>query len=93
MLPIYDLNSDTPDNLVAACEQWGFFELRGHDLSEDLMKEALTVLLQDEIVGLQVYHDDRWYTVPGERVRISIPYFLNPDYAYDFSPLGQVQPR
>jgi isopenicillin N synthase-like dioxygenase len=83
---------------------------------------ALTVLLQDEQPGLQVYQNKRWQTIepnanaliinigdivqvwsndryiaPLHRVlanagkaRISTPYFLNPDYAYNYAPLESV---
>lgn len=86
---------------------------------------AVTVLLQDEVPGLQVHQGDAWHTVPGERSRIiinigdivqvwsndeykaplhrvlasqgreriSIPYFLNPDYHYSYAPLGTEVPR
>ena len=81
---------------------------------------AVTVLLQDGMPGLQVYHNGRWVDVISERgavvinigdvvqvwsndvfraplhrvvahaqhSRISIPYFLNPAYAYDYAPLS-----
>ena len=80
---------------------------------------AVTVLIQDGMPGLQVYHNGRWidvasdrgtvlinigdvvqvwsndnYQAPLHRVlansrtpRISIPYFLNPAYAYSYAPL------
>jgi isopenicillin N synthase-like dioxygenase len=80
---------------------------------------AVTVLLQDDHAGLQMYHERHWHTVPpspgaliiniGDVVqvwsndrypaplhrvlaspdteRISLPYFLNPSYAYDYAPL------
>ncbi len=80
---------------------------------------AVTVLMQDEHPGLQVYHRQRWhgvepqpetliinigdvvqvwsndrYPAPLHRVladqrasRLSVPYFLNPDYAYNYAPL------
>ena len=83
---------------------------------------AVSVLLQDDVAGLQVYNagmfrtiepykdalvinlgdivqvwsNDR-YQAPVHRVlvntgagRISIPYFLNPSYDYDYSPLSGV---
>lgn len=81
---------------------------------------ALTVLLQDQQPGLQVYRDSRWHTIsptddaliinigdivqvwsndryqaPLHRVlanasvpRISTPYFLNPNYEYNYAPLA-----
>ncbi len=80
---------------------------------------AVTVLIQDDVPGLQVLHDSAWITVhapedcliinigdivqvwsndryqaPLHRVlastsepRYSIPYFLNPAYDYNYSPL------
>lgn len=86
---------------------------------------AVTVLLQDELSGLQVHNNGAWHTIPGGRIRIiinigdivqvwsnnrykapmhrvlasqgreriSIPYFLNPDYDYTYSPLGTDSPR
>ena len=85
---------------------------------------AVTVLIQDGMPGLQVYHNDRWIDVASERgavlinigdvvqvwsndeyqaplhrvlansrkPRFSIPYFLNPAYAYNYAPLSG-QPR
>ncbi|MGB1140557.1 MAG: isopenicillin N synthase family dioxygenase [Halioglobus sp.] len=85
---------------------------------------ALTVLVQDGMSGLQVYHDGRWVDVSSDRgtvlinigdvvqvwsndafkaplhrvaahptrSRVSIPYFLNPDYAHNYAPLSG-QPR
>ena len=81
---------------------------------------ALTVLLQDQQPGLQVYRGGNWHTImptedtliinigdivqvwsndrykaPLHRVlantsqpRTSTPYFLNPDYEYDYAPLA-----
>lgn len=81
---------------------------------------AVTVLIQDGMPGLQVYHNGRWadvacdrgtvlinigdvvqvwsnddYQAPIHRVladshsrRFSIPYFLNPAYAYNYAPLS-----
>ena len=81
---------------------------------------AVTVLLQDEHPGLQVFQNNRWHTVapqpealiinigdvvqvwsndhyraPLHRVlanrtarRFSIPYFLNPDYNFNYAPIG-----
>jgi len=83
---------------------------------------AVTVLLQDDVAGLQVYKDNEFHTVlprsgtliinvgdivqvwsndryaaplhrvlaNSSRARISMPYFLNPSYAYDYAPLSAV---
>jgi isopenicillin N synthase-like dioxygenase len=80
---------------------------------------ALTLLLQDDVGGLQVEHDGEWIDVeplPGaivvntgdmmqvwsndryqaalhrvvprtDTARYSLPYFFNPSYATDYSPL------
>jgi len=80
---------------------------------------ALTVLLQDDVGGLQIRHDGKWipvdpvpgtvvvntgdivqvwsndqYTAPLHRVvasrgrdRYSLPYFFNPRYSCDYSPV------
>ena len=85
---------------------------------------AVTVLMQDEVPGLQVYNQGAWHSVAADtdalvinigdivqvwsndrfvaplhrvlananQTRISIPYFLNPDYSYDYHPLTQEQP-
>lgn len=81
---------------------------------------AVTVLIQDGMPGLQVYHEGHWidvvndrgtvlinigdvvqvwsndnYRAPLHRVlansqnpRMSIPYFLNPAYSYNYAPLS-----
>ena len=81
---------------------------------------AVTLLIQDGMPGLQVYHDEHWIDVASERgtvlinigdvvqvwsnddyqaplhrvlanslnPRFSIPYFLNPAYAYNYAPLS-----
>ena len=81
---------------------------------------AITVLIQDGLPGLQVFHQGHWIDVASERgtvlvnigdvvqvwsndtyraplhrvlanstyTRISIPYFLNPAYAYTYAPLS-----
>lgn len=45
MIPLIDLNSDNlsnPDGALArACRDWGFFFLVGHDISHDLLDEAI----------------------------------------------------
>ncbi len=98
-----------------------FVPLKGElGISHHTDAGALTVLLQDEQPGLQVYRDSRWHTImpsedaliinigdivqvwsndryqaPLHRVlananqpRISTPYFLNPNYDYDYAPLA-----
>jgi isopenicillin N synthase-like dioxygenase len=99
----------------------GFVPSNGHlGISHHTDAGAVTVLMQDEVTGLQVFKDGRFHTVappddaliinigdvaqvwsndryraPLHRVlansgaaRISIPYFLNPGYGYDYSPVA-----
>jgi isopenicillin N synthase-like dioxygenase len=128
LAPFVDHSSYIRLNYYPACEQPAaadsdFVPDSGHlGISHHTDAGAITVLMQDDVAGLQVYNAGTFHTIEPRRdslvinvgdivqvwsndryqaplhrvlanegaARISIPYFLNPSYEYDYEPLAGV---
>ncbi|KAM7278918.1 hypothetical protein ACFE04_006052 [Oxalis oulophora] len=74
-VPVIDLDGfqggrrkEILEKVLAASESWGFFQLIEPELTLGSSKHSdpcfLTILLQDQIGGLQVLHENQWVNVP-----------------------------